>query len=88
MTAENFAKKHFKGIEKETWYPAIVAIAEGYAQQEIDKAIDVALKVASEKAEIRIDWDDSNLPLSIKVKPDSILSLKPLILEQLKKETK
>lgn len=35
MTAEQFVKHHFKGIEKETWFPAIVAIAEGYAKQEV-----------------------------------------------------
>lgn len=35
MTAENFMKKHFNGIEKETWYPAIVALAEGYKKQEL-----------------------------------------------------
>jgi len=37
MTAEQFIKHHFKGIEKETWYPAIVAIAEGYAKHEMKK---------------------------------------------------
>lgn len=31
-TAEEFVKEHFKGIEKETWYPAIVSIAEGYGK--------------------------------------------------------
>lgn len=32
MKAEDFIKKHFPGIEKETWYPAIAAIAEGYGK--------------------------------------------------------
>lgn len=31
-SAEEFVKEHFKGIEKETWYPAIVSIAEGYGK--------------------------------------------------------
>jgi len=32
MTAEEFVKKHFNGIENNTeWYPAIVSIAEGYS---------------------------------------------------------
>jgi len=31
MSAEEFVKAHFKGIETLTYYPAIVAIAEGYA---------------------------------------------------------
>ncbi len=30
MDAEEFVKHHFPGIENETWYPAIVAISEGY----------------------------------------------------------
>jgi len=30
MSAEQFAKKHFPKIENETWFPAIIAIAEGY----------------------------------------------------------
>ena len=29
-TPEEFAKKHFNGLEKETWYPAIIALMEGY----------------------------------------------------------
>lgn len=33
QTAEEFVKKHFPGLEKETWYPVIIAIAEGYAKQ-------------------------------------------------------
>lgn len=37
MNAEEFIKSHFKGIEKETWYPAIVAIAEGYAKHLLDE---------------------------------------------------
>ena len=35
MKAETFIKRHFPGIEKETWYPVIVAIAEGYARHEL-----------------------------------------------------
>jgi hypothetical protein len=31
MSAEEFIQKHFPWLEKETWYPVIVAIAEGYA---------------------------------------------------------
>jgi hypothetical protein len=34
-TFEEFAKRHFPGIEKETWYPAIIAIGEEYAKQAI-----------------------------------------------------
>ena len=33
MKAEEFLQQHFPGIEKETWYPAIVALAEGYSKQ-------------------------------------------------------
>lgn len=36
MTAETFLKQHFNGIEKETWYPAIVALAEGYANSQTE----------------------------------------------------
>ena len=46
MTAEQFMMKHFNGIEKETWYPAIVALAEGYAKQEAkttQRKIDVCI---------------------------------------------
>lgn len=43
MKAEDFVKSKFKGIEKETWYPAIVVIAEGYAKQEL-KNIDKKVK--------------------------------------------
>jgi len=33
LSAEGFVKKHFKDIDKVTeWYPAIVAIAEGFAK--------------------------------------------------------
>jgi len=39
MKAEQFIKDHFKGIEKETWYSAIVAIAEGYAKHCINETI-------------------------------------------------
>jgi len=35
MKAEEFMMKNFAGIEKETWFPAIVALAEGYAKQEV-----------------------------------------------------
>lgn len=31
LPAEQYIKKHFPGIESETWYPVIVAIAESYA---------------------------------------------------------
>ena len=34
MKAEDFVKNHFKGIEDDTYYPAIVAIAEGFAEQQ------------------------------------------------------
>lgn len=43
MSSEEFVKHHFTGIEKETWYPAIVAIAEGYAKQEV-KAVERKIK--------------------------------------------
>lgn len=36
-SAEEFVKEHFKGIEKETWYPAIVSIAEGYGKYLIEQ---------------------------------------------------
>ncbi len=36
MEVEEFIKTHFKGIEKETWYPAIAAIAEGYAKHKLE----------------------------------------------------
>lgn len=42
MTAEQFVKSHFSGIEKETWYPAIVAIAEGYGKNQYNQAIEDA----------------------------------------------
>ena len=32
MNAEEFVKKHFKGLEDESMYIPIVAIAEGYAK--------------------------------------------------------
>lgn len=32
MTAEQFIKSHFKGIEKETWFPAMVVFSEEYAE--------------------------------------------------------
>ena len=32
MTPEQFIQNHFPGLEKETWYPTIVAIAEGYSK--------------------------------------------------------
>ncbi len=35
-SAESFIKRHFNGIEKELWYPAIVAICEGYAKKVIE----------------------------------------------------
>lgn len=34
MTAEQFIKSHFKGIEKETWFPAMVVFSEEYAEQQ------------------------------------------------------
>jgi hypothetical protein len=30
MTAEEFTQIHFPGLEKETWYPVIVSLMEGY----------------------------------------------------------
>jgi len=39
MEAEEFIKTHFKGIEKETWYPAIVAITEGFGKNQYNTAI-------------------------------------------------
>lgn len=36
-TVEEFVKEHFKTIENETWFPAIVAIAEGYAKHCLKK---------------------------------------------------
>lgn len=33
LSAASFAKKHFPSIDDEPWYPAIVAIAEGYANR-------------------------------------------------------
>ena len=30
-TAEEYVKKHFPGIAKETWFPVIVAVAESYS---------------------------------------------------------
>lgn len=46
MTSEEFVKHHFKGVEKETWYPAIVAIAEGFAKQEV-KSIERKVKLCT-----------------------------------------
>jgi hypothetical protein len=43
---EDFAKGHFPGIEKETWYPAIGAIGMGFADQQC-KAKDEELREAN-----------------------------------------
>ncbi len=42
MTAEKFVKEHFKDIDNETWYPAIVSIAEGYAKH-LNQKINVCI---------------------------------------------
>lgn len=31
-TPEEFAEEHFAGIEKETWYPAIIGLMAGYRE--------------------------------------------------------
>lgn len=37
MSAEQFVKHHFKDIDKKTeWFPALVAVADGYAKYKID----------------------------------------------------
>jgi hypothetical protein len=38
MSIEEFIKQHFPGLEKETWHPAIVAIAEGYYKHKTENA--------------------------------------------------
>jgi hypothetical protein len=48
---EDFAKGHFPGIEKETWYPAIGAIGMGFADQQC-KAKDEELREANRYIEL------------------------------------
>lgn len=77
MTSEEFVKHHFKGIENETWYPAIVAIAEGYAKQEV-KSIERRIKFCT--ASINGALDGLQLDNTCDVVEKSI------VIEQLKEQ--
>lgn len=70
MTPEQFIQNHFPGLEKETWYPTIVAIAEGYSKaltaeverlRELIKETAMRTNIAFPTNEKQIEWFEEGL---------------------------